>query len=317
LQGENLPSNLDALRSYVCTHPDGEQVLRFYLFALMAMMCGIRGTETLSGSLFMHQANASNMLRCFQCLQQLHTASPHAIYWGYICSNAAQLGLPTRSPEQLTLARLACLIRASTASDCRTLQDTWNTLPNVAKHVLMRSLLADGLRQPAFQMVFLPAFFVNARSNNNVGFRRALMLVVDVVALLGSQLEMNRAAANAIRVDLSELAELAKQAKCSFDFDISTEHMTLSGKGTQVQVLVQGMVVSSTPEDEKLNVIALLVRRLSRYTNLNEDKSCALGEVKTAINYHPHIFDHSMTIPSSSSGPSFTTNNQVQTVQAI
>jgi hypothetical protein len=79
LQGENNASHLQSLQSRI--EVDGDGLLSFYLIKLIGMMSALRGVETQNGSLFMAQTNASTVLMTMQCVKQLTTASPHAIYW--------------------------------------------------------------------------------------------------------------------------------------------------------------------------------------------------------------------------------------------
>merc|ERR1719235_1895072 len=125
IQGENNVCHIKQLKE--CIELEGESLLKFYLFNLVGMMCALRGTDTLHGSLFLDHSNGTTLLLGIHCLQQLMRASPHAIYWTFIHSRAVKLGLPTSEPEHFSIARLACLIRAS-HHDLDELKAAWGKL---------------------------------------------------------------------------------------------------------------------------------------------------------------------------------------------
>merc|ERR1712203_967600 len=83
VQGESAPSQVHVLKSCIENEGQkaGQRVLKFYLFSLVCTMSGILGAKSLQGSLFMDEANGGNMIWCLQCLQQLGSATPHAVYW--------------------------------------------------------------------------------------------------------------------------------------------------------------------------------------------------------------------------------------------
>merc|ERR1712045_895450 len=91
LQGESTPQQILALKAYMGSE---DASLKFYLFAFAGVMCGLRGHQSMEGSLFMDQANANSVLTGIRCLRQLRRATAVEIYWGYISARAQQLGLP-------------------------------------------------------------------------------------------------------------------------------------------------------------------------------------------------------------------------------
>merc|ERR1712217_132392 len=128
------------------------------------------------------------------------------------------------------------------------LQQAWESMCKYNKALLVQHFLADGLNYVAFFFAFLPAYFANARANVNVGIARALLLLVDLISLLHAQLTLDKLDHNAIKVDLSELAAVTKDAACSRDFDLMTERMQIVSKGNDMMVQVQTAIVV----DEKL-----------------------------------------------------------------
>merc|ERR1712190_627788 len=65
-----------------------------------------------------------------------------------------------------------------------------------------------------------------------------------------------------IKVDMSELAAVAKDATCARDFDLCTERLIISSKGSDMTVQV-----SKSSEDEKVETILHFIRRVSRCFN--------------------------------------------------
>merc|ERR1712232_1033598 len=120
LQAENTPAQLISLQDVI--HVRGVSHLKFYLFGLVCMMCGLSGG--IRGSIFMNAENSKKVMAAIQCLRKLNAAPPLAIYWGYVIARARELGMPTSTPEDLAIVRLACLTRA-TRRDCAELLKAW------------------------------------------------------------------------------------------------------------------------------------------------------------------------------------------------
>merc|ERR1712039_896517 len=139
------------------TQPYGKQALKFYLVTLVGIFSGLEGHASLHGSLFMDRRNSTNVMRGIHCLRCVFEASPHAIYWSYITGYAQQLSLPLVSTEDMLIARLACLMRASTQRDCELLRETWAGLSSCDRAILTQHLIADGITERAFMLAFLPA----------------------------------------------------------------------------------------------------------------------------------------------------------------
>merc|ERR1719188_129750 len=111
------------------------------------------------------------ILRGIRRLQCLSSASPHAIYWSYLASCGGHLALTTDTEEDLVVLRLACLMRALPGADIGLLKETWANLSQPCRASLSRHLLADGIKDLAFMLAFLPDYLVNSRKNPVVGFR--------------------------------------------------------------------------------------------------------------------------------------------------
>merc|ERR1719414_2289640 len=95
LQGENTPAQLHALRLLIQDaeaqgEAQGEALLKFYLFGLIGVRCGLEGNANIHGSVHMNELNGRSMLLGIECLQQLGQARSHVIYWNYIVGRVSQ-----------------------------------------------------------------------------------------------------------------------------------------------------------------------------------------------------------------------------------
>ena len=133
LQGENTPQ--DILDLGKCIVKEGEGPLTCYLYGVVGTMSGLLSPKTTKGSLFLDDVNGRSLLSGIRCLQRVTAASPHAIYWHYMSLRAQQLGIPSVSPEHLVLARLACLVRA-TSADVPTVAEAWASLTDSDRDIL-------------------------------------------------------------------------------------------------------------------------------------------------------------------------------------
>jgi len=265
LQGENTPSQVSALQDFV--QEEGEELLKFYLVGLVGVMCAIRGAETLSGSLFMDQKNGSNVLLGIQCLRKLSEASPHAIYWGFIASRAQQLGLPTRSPEQLAMARFASLVRA-TPADREMIQSIWCSLGHYERIALTNHFLADGICEFAVLFTFLPLYLEKSKQNNCVTMRRALIVLIELLETLKAEDYGQQTGENIIYVDLSDLAAFARDVKSPRVFTGLTAYCKLMRNGSRVQVFVSTQywhrVNQTSWQEDSMQELAANIRRSDR-----------------------------------------------------
>ena len=63
-------------------------------------------------------------------------ALSHAIYWHCMRSRAQQLGIPSVSPDHLVLARLACVVRA-TSADVPAVAEAWASLTDSDRDIIL------------------------------------------------------------------------------------------------------------------------------------------------------------------------------------
>lgn len=277
LQGENTPHHIEEL-SQMTSVFHGDKLLKFYLFAIVGFMSGILGNLSMNSSLFMSEENGGNVLLGIQCLQHLHEASPVAIYWNYICARARRLQLAIESPEQLAIARLACLVRVS-LEDRETMHQSWNRLTMRERTILTDHFLSDGIRDGAFMFAFLPQFFANCCGNPCIGLSRSLVVLIELICLLRSDgLGETDGIINTIIVNLSDLANFTREVQCAPVFEAVIRHVNFTVSHTEtVSVAVTVSVEhwqcanQTSWRDEPHNEVASMLRKLDRKTEASEN----------------------------------------------
>jgi len=295
LQGENAPGQIFALKTSVAGASDGTKLLKFYLFALVGVMCGIRGVESfaddsdeiLSGSLFMDGTNAQNMLLCINCLQHLEKAEPQSIYWSYIRERALALKLPMLTPEDLAFARIVCLTRTTEEHMLRDVTRAWNHLAPEDKPVLIDHLLADGIDEPAIIFEYLPNLLANCRRNTILGLHSGLCLLVNFVRMCHARLSTELAARKMAMVNLSDVAIFADKVRNAHAFEVVSWHSRLEraqGEMGHFTVTVSSKhwhsVTTEHWEDDIIQEIHRTLQRVERKTvRLLEEK--AVGQRRT------------------------------------
>jgi hypothetical protein len=268
LQGENLPCHIQALEA--CVAIEGEVALKCYLFALVAMMCGLLANRNGKGSLFMDNSNGRTVLLGIQCLMNLGTATPHAIYWNYISLRASGLEMTIDTPEQCTIARLACLTRATTA-DVETLQSAWDSLSKAERSILVDFFLADGILKRAEVYTFLPLYFQNARNNPAVGLSLAFEVLVNLVDLRQKDKKHQLLDNVVVEINLSDLASFAAKVKNRQIFKLVSQHSLYLQQGDALHHLVSGDLwcqVNSVARahDTNLKDVTYILTKIERET---------------------------------------------------
>jgi hypothetical protein len=257
LQGENLPSHVQDLRT--CVDQYGVDILEFYLATMLGMFCGILGAKRNHAALFMDCKKAANVTRGIHCLQCLVTSTPCAIYWTYVAGYGRALNLPLDTVEHMALARFACLLRATKDSDCAIMHGTWEKLNRHDKSVLIDNFLADGIEQPALFFLFLPTYFDNARKNPVIGLHRALIVLIDLIELFQQGALGN---APTMKVDLSVLCSLARDALDTSAFELFVERLSVEFREGEVKFEYRSGQVDE--KMAKLDAVTREVKHLHR-----------------------------------------------------
>lgn len=239
VQGENNPKSISSLQAAVAVH--GSESVKFYLFALVCMMCGLTGTTTLDGSLFLTEQNAQTLLLGIQSLKMLETADPRVIYWSYIASRANMMDLPYGRPEELVFARLLCMTRTQDKESITIVQDAWRRLTDTERAQIVECFLASGLDSQCFLFTFLPLYFENASKNTFIGLHGALVVILKVLEKV-SALEACSATSSVttfvITVDLHHVASLVTVVKSVVDLEECIDHAAILQSGNRVTVVM-------------------------------------------------------------------------------
>jgi len=217
LQGENVPASVFQLQEVIKRL--GMEIFRFYILFLLGFMSGLAGGQ---GSRFMTARNAGSVIAGVTTLLHILDSSPQAIYWSYIELRARQLnGIPCGSPEDMALARLACLARVQDQKGFKSLRQSWELLGLRERNTLVRHFLADGIDEHAFVCEFLPDCVAKARDNRHIGLPLLLEVLVNLIEhLQGVEIKLSseHQGVKMISVNLSDMAEFIPIVQNRFIF---------------------------------------------------------------------------------------------------
>eukprot|EP00931_Biecheleriopsis_adriatica_P030781 TRINITY_DN18100_c0_g1_i1.p1 TRINITY_DN18100_c0_g1~~TRINITY_DN18100_c0_g1_i1.p1 ORF type:complete len:346 (+),score=52.50 TRINITY_DN18100_c0_g1_i1:72-1040(+) len=204
LQGENAPGNVLQLQELIETY--GHEVFRFYILFLLGLMSGLAGGQ---GSRFMDSANARGVITGIESLMPVSRVKAQVIYWNFMTARALCFGMPTETPEDMALVRLACLIRARGPEDILRLHAAWYSLALTARETLVDHFLSDGIDRRAFVLDFLPLCLSNAQANSMVKLAAVLEVIVELLGNLSPFVDdiTEIKDIRCLHVDLSDLAE--------------------------------------------------------------------------------------------------------------
>lgn len=172
LQAENIPQSLLSIKTLVAGK--GDATLAFYLFHIFVDMAGIKGADSLDGSLFMTEVMYLNYELGLQILSELSSKSPCEVYDSYLRERALSQGLPFDSvnAEERAVVRLACLARVFDPAGGSEVLAAWTQLDVETRDVLRDHLNRTGIDDqhfPAFLLYYSPAFMESCRRNKQVG----------------------------------------------------------------------------------------------------------------------------------------------------
>ncbi|CAJ1350250.1 unnamed protein product [Effrenium voratum] len=217
LQGENVAANLLQLKEKIQNN-GGEELLKVYVMYLLGFMSGLAGG---TGSRFMTCSNAKTVILGLSMLKNALSEKPAPLYWSYIHHRSVAMQHQPRKPEDLAVARLACLCRAQTHQDYEFLQKAWQELTKVEQADLTRHFLADGITSQAVVCEFLPLCLERAKANAFVRVPVLLEVLVDLLQAVRSASQCrltSDAAASLVAVDLADLAAFILMVQNSYIF---------------------------------------------------------------------------------------------------
>merc|ERR1712048_468354 len=198
----------------------------------VCMMSGLLGHVSADGSKFMVERTVRSMLDAVSCLVEVQDLSfdPSAVFWKYVSVRAQHLELSTGCGEELAFARLAVLTRTVERKNVVVLEKAWAQLVPSDRIIITGFLLADGIKERALLLSYLPLFLANAKQNQAIGLFHALEALVDVLEMTSKYLIEAGVKSNAT-VNLSELAHFTKDAVSLSAFEVGLRNIQIRGNG--------------------------------------------------------------------------------------
>lgn len=268
IQGESAPRSVQILQEELhsgLSDLDWHERLKFFLFNVVGMMCGVVGHVSTRGSVFLTAPNARNVLAGVKAMQTLE-GHADAAYWYLVASRAELFGLKADrlSAGELVQLRFYQLHRAQSVEDLKPIKAAWNQLTKGNQQRLTAMLSADGIVHEAILFSFLPQFLVNAKANPEVGLYRAYMALLDILRMPDIQ-ELGQRYAE---VSLQELASFTSDVRLSAVFETCIEDATLS---------------RSTVGAARVVLSARCMRRVGATRLLEEERLKQLTRVQTQM----------------------------------
>jgi len=206
---------------------------------LLGFMSGIAGGK---GSRFMNARNAEAVIAGFCMIKHILNCQPREIYWGYLTSRARSLQLPSGTPEDLVLIRLACLSRVQDLTTYAVLRASWEALGDRERSVLVDHFLADGIEKRAFVLEFLPACVASAKSNPLLGLTLLMEVLVELLTNLQPAVSASPEVSDVMMlpVDLMDMSEFIAAvqnrfifqtcvSRCAFRFSMGRVNVEMTG----------------------------------------------------------------------------------------
>ncbi|CAK0904969.1 unnamed protein product, partial [Prorocentrum cordatum] len=186
LQAENLPGNLSAAKQILMESGNTSgsvNTLGLFLFRNFAALSGLRGKDSLEGSLFMTDEFYSNYKVGLDVLKHLMRESAQQVYERFLKerARAQALSFYPHDPASRARVRLACLARVFDAEGGREVSEALAGMEPGQRRSLIHFLNADGIDQkPGFLLYFAPHVLANARRNPSIGLTLGLEMLVTV-----------------------------------------------------------------------------------------------------------------------------------------
>lgn len=269
LQAENCPASLKQLAGMLEEQP--RELFKFYILFLLGFMSGLAGGQ---GSRIMGRGFAQSTILGIQMLQHILHRDPIVIYWNYMSSRGRQLDLPTGSPEDMVLVRLASLSRVQDISGFASLRATWHLLSGCDQEFLTRHFLADGINERAHVLEFLPLCLVNAAKNRHVGVTLLLEVLIGLLRNLEliQTLPASAPGTKMYIIDLSDLAEFLVAVNNRFIFQtcISRCKLRYADSRTYLQMTIENWSRTNETDSDATMLAYTMSELLQRQKLLDE-----------------------------------------------
>eukprot|EP01035_Chromulina_nebulosa_P026422 gene26422-34585_t len=183
LQAENIPQSLLSIKTLVAG--EGDATLAFYLFHIFVDMAGIKGADSLDGSLFMTENMYLNYELGLRILSELTSKDPCEVYDSYLIERAMSQGLPfdVGNADERAVVRLASLARVFDPVGGSEVLAAWTQLDAETRDVLRDHLNRTGIADqhlPAFILYYSPAFMESCRKNTKVGLVQGMTFMAKI-----------------------------------------------------------------------------------------------------------------------------------------
>eukprot|EP00438_Fugacium_kawagutii_P026399 Skav216157 [mRNA] locus=scaffold3788:116554:118065:+ [translate_table: standard] len=250
LQGENNPYSVLLLQEAL--RQEGEKVFQLFLLGEICALCSQQPGDSVDGSIFLDERNASMVIQALQCLQNVQDYEPAAVYWRYILRRGQALMYMIETPMEYVVARLLCLTRTLDQTGLEMIEDTWAQLSIRDQSALHEIFLADGFHQNAFVFSYLPMLLRKAAGNPKLGLKTGLQFLVEIYQKLIAHRCFTQA--STVVVDLGSVALIMEEAddlrtlsKCLDYAQIikATDRVVLHLTGISYQVLSGQLVEQS------------------------------------------------------------------------
>eukprot|EP00928_Gymnodinium_smaydae_P016291 TRINITY_DN16089_c0_g1_i1.p1 TRINITY_DN16089_c0_g1~~TRINITY_DN16089_c0_g1_i1.p1 ORF type:complete len:3624 (+),score=981.26 TRINITY_DN16089_c0_g1_i1:76-10947(+) len=208
LQAENLPASLSIVKTILVQTQGSGDMLGFFLFRIFAAMCGILGSASLMGSLFMKEEMYSNFKRGLDVLQSLHANSAAEVYDNFLNERAKGQGLyfSSSSKESRAQVRVACMTRIYDAKGGEEVREAFESLEDGDREELINFVNADGIGKKGFLLYNAPNFLEIARKNANLNMGLALRMLLRVYKAADAEFEEQ----SMITIMMDALVEMTK-----------------------------------------------------------------------------------------------------------
>lgn len=247
MQGENVPASLAGLSGL------DKESLDFYLLHALSDLSGAAGHVKSVGSVVMTDhvfRNFESAVKAIEGFSKGH--SPKQVYNNFLADRAAGLGLDVSKPTERAMTRIALMLRASTPTEAKEIEEVFSALPKNVQAILTHELNLSGIEDgTAILLYYSPATLANAKAalknaGDPLASRHGLEIGLMTFARLFQEgrIEAKGRQGNGVfTVFLGKIAEAAKDP-----LGLSNKTIVLNPFGEDVEALLQERltIVSST-----------------------------------------------------------------------